>query len=136
VASWQNESWRFSVIKEQQLQAGHRMALLHSPAFWTVAHAIVDSFQSRQARLPGLVDPRRANRSRRHCSIRVSCEPPGWHVHLKPDDLSKLSWGCVKQRDERLIDCKSDVDPAIDKNNAEAVAFRVFNVTPEPWSMA
>lgn len=60
----------------------------------------------------------------------------GWHVHLKPDDLAKVAWGVVKQPGERLVDCKSDFDPAIDKNDAEAVAFRVFNVQPETWGMA
>lgn len=61
----------------------------------------------------------------------------GWHVHLKPDNLDTLSWGCVKQPNERLVDCKSPFDPEIDKIRAEAVAFRIFNVEPpQPWSAA
>lgn len=60
----------------------------------------------------------------------------GWHVHLKPDDLANVIWGVVKQPRERLVDCKSGAHSAIDRNNAEAVAFRVFNVQPEAWGMA
>lgn len=59
----------------------------------------------------------------------------GWHVHLKPDDLAKVSWGVVKQPGEKLVDCKSQRDPAIDRNDAEALAFRIFNVQQEAWGL-
>ena len=59
----------------------------------------------------------------------------GWHVHLKPDDMMKLAWGVVKQPGEKRVDCKSSVDPAVGKSDAEALAFRVFNVQPEAWGL-
>ncbi len=60
----------------------------------------------------------------------------GWHVHLKPKTVSKLSWGVVKQPREKLVDCNSDRDPALSKNDAEALAFRIFNVSHGPWGLA
>lgn len=60
----------------------------------------------------------------------------GWHVHLKPKRVAKLSWGVVKQPGEKLIDCPSLRDPALGKGEAEAVAFKLFNVSPAPWELS
>jgi len=59
----------------------------------------------------------------------------GWHVHLKADDMTKLSWGVVKQPNEKRVICKGQPDAAVGKAEAEALAFRVFNVEPETWGM-
>lgn len=59
----------------------------------------------------------------------------GWHVHLKANDLTKIGWGMVKQPNEKRIICKAKPDPAVGKAEAEALAFRVFNVEREPWEM-
>jgi hypothetical protein len=59
----------------------------------------------------------------------------GWHVHLKPDDLTQISWGVVKQQGEKRVICKAKPDPAVGKAEAEALAFRVFNGAPETWEM-
>lgn len=60
----------------------------------------------------------------------------GWHVHLKPKVAAKVSWGVVKQPGERLVDCNSDRDPALSKSDAEALAFRIFNISHSPWGLA
>lgn len=59
----------------------------------------------------------------------------GWHIHLKPKLLSKVTWGVVKQRGEKLCQCGSDRDPALGKGDAEAIAFKIFNVAPAPWGL-
>lgn len=60
----------------------------------------------------------------------------GWHVHLKPKAISKVAWGVVKQSGENLVRCNSDRDPALNKSEAEALAFRIFNVSHGPWGLA
>ena len=60
----------------------------------------------------------------------------GWHVHLKPNDLAKLSYGVVKQSGEKLKACGKGVPPVTGKGQATALAFSLFQVEPEPWGMA
>jgi hypothetical protein len=60
----------------------------------------------------------------------------GWHVHLKPNDLDKLSYGVVKQPGEKLRACGKDEPPVTGKGQATALAFTLFGVEPEVWGMA
>ena len=60
----------------------------------------------------------------------------GWHVHLKPHDLAKLSYGVVKQSGERLKSCRDGDPPVTGKGQATALAFSLFGIEPEPWGMA
>lgn len=60
----------------------------------------------------------------------------GWHLHLKPDDLEKLSYGVVKQVGERLKKCKGSSPAVTGKGGATALAFNMFNVEQEPWGLA
>lgn len=60
----------------------------------------------------------------------------GWHVHLKPNDLTKLAYGVVKQQGERLRPCGHGVPSVTGKGQATSLAFSLYRVEQEPWGMA